>query len=300
VPETNATPDQLDDGARRVTLMDVFQFLRGRAFLFAAGAIIGAAAGGVLAWVSPKWYRAEITMSQVSDDEMRGGLGRLAGQLGGLASLAGIEIGGGGGKEQAVAILKSRHMAEALITQQKMMQLFFANRWDPANKKWNVEDPDDVPTMMDAYLYFDKRVRTVIEDRDRNLVTLRIEWKDPVVAARWANVMVGQVNAQLRERRIAELDASVGYLQKELEKTQLVELRQSIFRLIEARINERVIASTRADYAFRVIDPAQAADRDRQVSPQLGLYMAMGFVFGFALIFTGVLLRAYRLPAKSA
>jgi uncharacterized protein involved in exopolysaccharide biosynthesis len=43
------------------------------------------------------------------------------------------------------------------------------------------------------------------------------------------------------------------------------------------------MASVRKDYAFRVIDPAVAADSDQFVRPQRALLIVLGVLFGAAL-----------------
>ena len=45
---------------------------------------------------------------------------------------------------------------------------------------------------------------SVDEDKKSGLITLSITWKDPQVAANWANDLVKQLNEQLREQAIDE------------------------------------------------------------------------------------------------
>ena len=45
--------------------------------------------------------------------------------------------------------------------------------------------------------------------------------------------LVERVNRDLRQRAIAEADASIAYLNSELAKTSVVELRESLYRLLE-------------------------------------------------------------------
>ena len=54
----------------------------------------------------------------------------------------------------------------------------------------------------------------------------------------------------------------VEYLNQELEKTNVAELRQAIYRLIEAQIKQKTLARLRDEYVFRVLDPAAPPDSD--------------------------------------
>ena len=54
----------------------------------------------------------------------------------------------------------------------------------------------------------------VDEDGKSGLITLSISWKDPEVAADWANDLVKQLNDQLRDQAIADSKKRVGYLEQ--------------------------------------------------------------------------------------
>ena len=55
----------------------------------------------------PNIYRAEVLLAPVDSGDSKGGLSSALGGLGGLASMAGISLGGGGGStEQNLAVLE--------------------------------------------------------------------------------------------------------------------------------------------------------------------------------------------------
>jgi uncharacterized protein involved in exopolysaccharide biosynthesis len=114
-------------------------------------------------------------------------------------------------------------------------------------------------------------------------VTIRVEWFDPELAARWANLMVARANEDLRARKLRQLESSLEFLQSELRKAQLVELRTAISQVMESQINERMLANVRPEYAFRVIDPAVAADVDQPERPKKLLLAAVGLAAGTLL-----------------
>jgi hypothetical protein len=91
----------------------------------------------------------------------------------------------------------------------------------------------------------------------------------------------------MRARAIAKSEASLGFLQKELAATAVVDTRAAINRLIESQVNQRMLANVTMQYAFRVVDPALPADRDDPVRPKKLLMTAagvfVGLVFGMLL-----------------
>jgi hypothetical protein len=216
--------------------------------------------------------------------ESRGALSALAGQFGGLAALAGVNIGAEGDqRDEAVALLRSRALAMQLIEERELLPVLFADEWDAAAGAWKSPDPDDVPTAWDAYRLFDEEIRYVAENPRNGLVTLAIEWKDPSQAKAWADELVARVNTETRSRATREAERSLTYLNEQLRKTELVELRQAIFTLVENQTKQMMLANVREDYAFKVIDPAIQPDSDEPVRPRRLLLLALGLAGGFLL-----------------
>lgn len=226
-------------------------------------------------------YRSEALLAPVTE-EQEGGMSRLAGQFGGIAAMAGIDIGAGGGtKEEAIALLKSRALTEEFIDDKDLLKVLFYEDWNEKKEKWNFADPRDIPTMWDAYEKFDEDIRSVVEDRDTGLVTLVIKWQDPKLAAEWASELIKRVNESMRQRAIIDAEKSLNYLKQELDKTSSVEVQEAIYRLVENQIKKIMLANVREEYSFKIIDPPVAPDIDAEVEPNKKLIVILGFVFGF-------------------
>jgi LPS O-antigen subunit length determinant protein (WzzB/FepE family) len=119
---------------------------------------------------------------------------------------------------------------------------------------------------------------------------LQVEWTDREQAALWANELVRRLNAEMRQRALAKADASVGYLEKELSGTTAVASREAIGRLIEAQINQRMLANVQHEYAFRVVDKAMPPDARDFVRPKRLLMLVVGALTGCILSVMCVLL----------
>ncbi len=236
------------------SLLDHWDVLVKYKLLIASITIVSTAiAVGAALYMTPI-YRAEILLAPVSAERSEG-LQTLGGQFGDLAALTGISLGrSGNSTEQAIATLKSRVVIDAFIKEEKLLQILFSDKWNPEKKQW--KDTTDAPTAWDAYKLFNKTIRFVTVDRRTGLVSLAIEWKDPLLAARWANRLVKRVNSKRRADAIRDAEKSIVYLKEQLAKTNAVEIQQAIFRLIEAQTKTKMLASTREEYAFKVIDPA--------------------------------------------
>ena len=275
-----------------MTLHEIFIVLARSWRYVAAGALLCCAAAVGIALLTPRVYRAEV-VAVLTEDATGNPLSRIAGQFGGLAALGGVSLPTGSNRNETLALLKSREFATRIIEDEGLMPVLFARRWDAGTRRWRVTNPADVPTLFDAWELFDKRIRTVIEDRDRGLVTLRIEMRDRKLAADLANSMVVKLNEALRQRKLQELDDSIEYLQRELVKTTLVQLRDAMASVMETQVSERMLATARKDYALRVIDPARTPDARRYVWPKPALAGALGLVLGGMLGFVAARVKSY-------
>jgi uncharacterized protein involved in exopolysaccharide biosynthesis len=254
-----------------------------RRWFIASASLIVAALLGLAALLMRPVYESNVVLAPVTTQQGLGALSSALGQLGGLASLVGVNVGESDSRtEEAMAVLRSRKFTEAFIRELNLMPELYPDKWDAATGKWKTGDAR-VPTAERAYDLFDKRVRSVTKDKKTGLVTLTIEWTDRTQAASWANTLVQRLNGEMRDRAIAEASASIGYLQHELDNTVQVDTRQAINRLIEAKIQQRMVANVTQEYAFRVVDPAVVADADRPLRPKK-LQMAVGgLLAGFFL-----------------
>ena len=241
----------------------------------------------LIAFLLTPIYRAEVLLAPVSEDKNEG-LSAMANQYGDLASLAGINLGTSKDKTDVhIAALKSRSLSVQYIKEANLMPALFARKWDAEKKQW--KDNSDIPTDWEAFEKFDKEIRFVNVDRRTGLVILAIEWKDPEKAAQWANQLLQTVNAGLREDAIQDADKSIKYLEKQTAVTGSVEVQQAIYKLIETQTKKKMIASTKDEYAFKVID--SAVSPEKPIRPRILLIIVLGFVAGLIVGIAIVLLR---------
>jgi uncharacterized protein involved in exopolysaccharide biosynthesis len=281
------------DGDDRIDVRGMIMTLWRRRWWVIGSVVVSTLAFAIAAFTMTPIYRATVVLVAVEAERagMSGNLNTALGQLGGLASLAGINLNAGGsGKEEALAVLRSREFTEAFINDHGLMPELFAEKWDAERRAWR-PDKGEPPTPAKAYQLFDS-IRTIVQDRRTGLIIVQIDWKDREKAALWANELVNRINAEMRRRAIATANASVGYLEKEIESTSIVTTREAISRLMEAQIRQRMLANVNHQYSFRIVDKAMAPDVDDRVRPQRLLLLVAGAVIGTVVGVGGVLLFA--------
>jgi uncharacterized protein involved in exopolysaccharide biosynthesis len=248
-------------------------------------------AGLLAAFIIPRRYEAELVALPRGQDR-NGLLNSLTGQLGGLAAIAGLGGADSGQRAEAIQMLQSQILARRFIEDNKLLAVLFASDWDEQRQTWGSRKR----TINEGVDYFDRRIRSVIEDRRTGLVTLRITWRDPVQAAAWANELVSRANDQLRRRAVARAQGSIDYLKREARNADVVEIQQTLYRLMEDQYKTLLLANVSEDYAFSVIDPAIAPDLDHYVFPRKSLFTFGGLFFGIVLALTFVFMQAPRRP----
>lgn len=224
------------------------------------------AAAAISAGISlrlPNIYQAQVLMAPITPDQVSSGASSGLGAVldgGGLAALAGVNLGNSNSPEQNLAVLRSRGFLWNFIKDDNLMPILFAKDWDVKKKAWKERSPKQQPSLWRAYRMLRGKVLSVRTDRETGLVTVSVDWTDPALAANWANELVDRLNDYLRRNAIGRSEANLKYLNAELSHTSLVGVRQATFALIAQEQKKAMLASTQKEFAFRIIDPAVPPD----------------------------------------
>jgi len=216
-----------------------------------------------------------------------GGGSSLSGKLGGLASLAGIGVGGGGDgiEQQMLTRLKTRSFIVQHVKEYNLKPILFAERWSQQRQEWLYSEPSN------SEVY--NRLNSMISiSKDENgLVRLGIEWKNPdsiVRIADIANDLVASMNMHAKREATADARKSILFLEAELERTSLVDSRAMLYNLIEGKIKKIMMANVLNEFVFKVIDPAVVPE-EAEIKPVL-MIVVLGILLGLfgsiLLVFT--------------
>lgn len=286
--------------------IDIFQLwetlVEGKWLIMGCAGLCFAAATALAFIMTPKYEAKVIATFAEESKSGGGGIGALAAQYGGLAEMAGISLGGGGNKDASIAFLQSRAFIEQFIQDEGLLPILFHKYWDAQTNKWTVPE-DKVPSLWRAYELFSKSIMSTSFDKKTNLMTLTITWKNRDQSVRWANELVRRANETLRQKTITETQSSLDFLQKELEKTSIVEVQNTIYRVMETQVKSMMMANTQEQFVFKIIDPAITVDEDAFVKPKRPLMMVLGLFGGLFLGGVIVVLRKAnhnRLAKKAA
>ncbi len=278
-------------------------------FLFAVASI-------AFALSKPNIYKASAILAPASAEGGAGGLAALAGQFGGLASMAGINLGGGGGDKTALAleIIKSRSFIETFIAKHDLLvPLMAAKNWDmPSNtlildeelydqttKKWirEVKAPKKPePSSWEAYKEF-LELLSVSQDKTTSMVTIEIEYFSPEYAQQWLTWLIADINEFMRQQDQQEAQASIDYLTKQLQNIQVTNMETVFYQLIEEQTKNMMLTQVKLEYVLKTIDPPQVPDE--KAKPKRALIVVLGTMLGGMLSVLIVLIRYFTNSKKA-
>jgi uncharacterized protein involved in exopolysaccharide biosynthesis len=284
--------DQYDD---EIDLRELFMVLWAGKIKIVAITAVFAVASVIYALSVPNQYKATALLAPAQSSG--GGLSGALGQLGGLASLAGVSIGGGESSEAQIAqeIMKSWNFIEAFIADNDLaVELFAAEGWrkgsnelkinddvyDSQNKQWLLENESGVvgpPSSWNLFKTFSGRL-AVSEDKKSGLVSVSIEYYSPQIAKQWLDMYVSAVNAHMQQRQVDKVTNNINYLQAQIEKTSIAEMREVFYTIIEEQTKNKMVAEASPEYAFVAVSPSMVPEETSQ--PKRALICILGTLLG--------------------
>lgn len=275
-----------------ISLKEILQLLRRRKWAVLLVTAVFTLTAGVAAKLTPKTYKASIIVSAATNQPgsgQTGGLNSVVSQFSGLASLAGLAMGGDSHRAESIAVLQSEALTEGYIRDNGLLPVLYPKQWDALRKRWNVSDPEKTPTVWKATQKFKRSIANVSTDTKTGLVTLTIVWKDRQLAAKWANELVKKTNDYLRAKAIVEADRNIKYLNGEALTTDVVGVKTAIFSIMQNEINKEMLARGSDEYALKVVDPAVAPEEP--YSPEPVMWILIGLFGGLLLSLVAAFLR---------
>ncbi|WP_350608198.1 Wzz/FepE/Etk N-terminal domain-containing protein [Pseudoalteromonas sp. MER144-MNA-CIBAN-0113] len=294
------TPMQNNIADDEIDLRELFTAIWQGKWIIIAITTLFAVASVFYAINQPNIYKSEALLAPAEQDQ-QGGLGALAGQFGGLASLAGVNLGASGGVDKtqmALEVLKSRQFTSEFIQKHNILpDLMAAKTWNretntviydeelyiAEQNKWirKVELPfKSEPSMQEAYKEFSKII-TTNKNTETGMVTVAIEHVSPFIAKQWVDWLVVDLNKTMKERDVVEANKSTQFLMNQLENTKIADIRTVLYKLVEEQAKTIMFANVRDEYVFKTIDPALVPEE--KFKPKRALFVVIGTLLGGVL-----------------
>ena len=270
-------PDKSIIGSSYNDVIDLRELIR---VLWAGKWLIGAVAAAaaiiavIVALMLPNIYRAEALLAP-NEQQGAKGLAALASQYGGLASLAGINIGNGAADKTSIGleVLQSRKFIGEFVERRSLLvPLIAAEGWDLTTgelridagsydielDKWVRDAPSGksaIPTRQEAYNKF-REILSVSQDTKTGLVSVSVEHYSPELAKQWVDWLIEDINMEIMRQDVSDAEQAIEYLNKQIESTSIADLQSVFFGLIEEQMKTVLLANVTREYFLRTLDPA--------------------------------------------
>ncbi|WP_394134988.1 Wzz/FepE/Etk N-terminal domain-containing protein [Shewanella algae] len=281
-----------------IDLRELFSVIWQGKWLIAGVTLVFAIASVAIALMLPNIYKSEALLAPASEEQGAGGLAGLASQFGGLASMAGINLSSNNVTDKtqlAIEVLKSRQFIGEFIEKHQILpELMAVDKWNMVDntlsfdqdvyvqesKTWvrKVNLPfQSKPSLQEAHKEFLK-IFTVNKEKENGMVTISVEHQSPYVAKQWVDWLVADINLKMKERDVAEATRSTEFLNKQIELTNVADIRTILYKLVEEQAKTIMFAEVRDEYVFKTIDPAFVPEE--KARPKRALICILGTILG--------------------
>jgi uncharacterized protein involved in exopolysaccharide biosynthesis len=236
-------------------------------------------------------YVAEVLLA-TKEVSQAGGLGGLSRQFSGIASIAGINLGGGGtDRDVAKATLSSLETLSEFIEKDGIKAELLKNSatgiagldlGNASNSQWR------------AITALNNRVE-VVSEKGSALLRLRVEWYDAETSARWANEIVALADFRLRREALKTAEARLAYLQGRVNDGGAVAVQEAVAQVMVDTLRTIMMAGADQEFAIRVVD--KAVPSERPARPRKKLIIV---AFGALALFIGVIWAVLRPVSRTA
>lgn len=246
----------------------------------------------------PNIYRSDALLMPNFQEQNAGALSGLGGQIGGLASLAGISLGGGNSDKvgYALEVIKSREFLYNFIKERDLKKplmatigwdrsndayIFDETIYDKASNKWvrEVEAPyKPEPSLQETYEKFVTEHLSISQNKDSGMVSISVYHYSPYLAKELVEVLVDAINTTVKDQDLEEATKSIQFIEQELQSTKDSGMRAMFYQLIEQQLQTLMLAKVRDDYVLKVVDRAVVAEQ--KYKPHRAIIVIMWTLFG--------------------
>ena len=310
IPQQTYYPDD------EIDLRELFATLWRGKWIIVLTTVVFAAMGVGYALYKPNIYQSSVLVAPAQEEG-----GGLASQFGGLASLAGINLGGGGSNQTIIAkeVLQSRAFLTKFFHRHDMeIPLMAVEGWNKKSEEWTYDrdkyNPDKgewlfdsdgetyKPTDWDMVEAFREDHFSVSEAKDTGMITVSVKHYSPVMAQQWAEKLVQDINEHMRKQDVEEAEARIAYLEQKLDETNIAGMQQVFYQLIENETRTVMLANAQKEYVFKTVDPAVVAEEKAEPKRALICVIAtlLGGMLGVFIVFIRAFIRSGRAPSPES
>ena len=180
---------------------------------------------------------------------------------------------------EKIAQLKSVQLTKQFIIEYDLKKLLFEDKWDTENQRWRNTNNKGEPSLAKAAKNLNKRFK-IKYNKKNNLITIKLTWKSPVIAAQIVNDYINFANNYIaNELKRIKLD-ELNRLQRLNNETRYVSIQQDLIAQYESMLTSMNSESGPSARQFKVLSLAFIAEKPIfKLSPFLIILVLLLSVF---------------------
>lgn len=247
----------------------------------------------------PDIYTASGVYTPASQGDS-GSLSKLAGQFGGLASIAGVNLGGGSKDDTKVALkfLTSRSFLQHFIEKYSLEdEVMAVNGWDRtinelsydeslynlAENKWVRTPPPNkhvIPTPWEAYESFKDILKVQYDDKE-GIILLSIDYYSPEIAKEWLELIVKELNSFWKAKKLDKSDKLIAGLTIKAQETKISELQTVFYTLIAEQTKNNLLDQVTDESVFELV--GEVVLPEDKSAPSRALICILAFILSASI-----------------
>jgi uncharacterized protein involved in exopolysaccharide biosynthesis len=257
----------------------------------------------IYALMIPNEYEAVITLAP-SHGSNSASSSLSNSQIGGIASLAGIELGSSTIDDTKIAIniMQSWSFIEEFINTNNLEAPLAAGKyWDSTNNKIVIDENiynkeksiwiDSKPTSWSLFKNFTDRV-SVVNDPKSGIITASLRYFSPILAKEWLELYISEINQHMRIRKLNQANKSIIFLEEQIANTPITKMKDIFYQIIAEETKNKMLAEASPEYVFVTVSKAMIPEEKSR--PTRSIIVIILTLFGGIIAVLYSLIRFYR------
>lgn len=298
--QINNTSDSNDE----INLKDLFNIILNKKLIIISITSFAAVLSVVVALLLPNIYTSSSLLAPTSQDES---LSSNLGGLSGLAGLAGVNLPAGSVSDSQIAVKRIESLeffSKYFLPNIKIENLMAVKEWKPQDnkliyyKRWYDSESNKwvrkasypkktIPSAQESFKEY-KKLMSINQDEESGLVSISIKHKSPIIAKKWMDIIIFNINENMREIDKKDAENSIAFLSQSSKSTSIQSIKEVTSKLLEAQMQTLMLASTDDDYVFKTINSPIVPEE--KSSPNRPLICIMGTILGLIMSMVIVLI----------
>ena len=153
-----------------------------------------------------------------------------------------------------------------------------------------------IPSHQEAFDVY-KELMSVSQDKKTSFITISIDHHSPVIAKKWVDIIIYQINESMRKVDAEASQKSISFLNKTAQSANIQSLKEAIAKLLENQMQILMLTTSSEYYVLKIIDSPIIPEK--KSDPSRALICILGTLLGGILSILIVSIRYYIEPSKS-